>query len=204
MARPKNSTRDTRGELLEAAIRIVETGGEQSLRTRAISEAVGVTEPSLFHFFGSREGLIEAAQAERFRRSQLEMFVPFRDAILACRTKREFVQTVKEGLRWTEDPARIYARQLRIQVLGSAYSRPLLAEQVKTAQRESLLPLIEGLEFAKSKKWIPDAIDTEAMAYWHIGQISGRAFVELDGDPDLYDKIGKHIQRASLHMLGLD
>ena len=189
--------------MLEAAIQIIEEGGEQSLRTRAIADAVGVTEPSLFHFFGNREGLIEAAQAERFRRSQLEMFVPFRDAILACRTKREFVQTVKEGLRWTEATKRIPARQLRIEVLGSSYSRPQLAEQVKAAQRESLIPLIEGLDFAKSKGWIPADLDTESVAYWHIGQITGRVFAELDGDPDLLDKVGRLVLKSSLYMLDL-
>lgn len=189
--------------MLEAAIRIIEEGGEQSLRTRAIADAVGVTEPSLFHFFGNREGLIEAAQAERFRRSQLEMFVPFRAAILACTTKREFVQAVKEGLRWTEDPKRVPARQMRIEVLGSAFSRPRLAEQVKVAQRDSVAPLIEALEFAKSKKWIAETIDTEAVAFWHVGQITGRVFAELDGDSDLFVAVGALVQEASLQMLGI-
>jgi AcrR family transcriptional regulator len=204
VARPKNSTRDTRGEMLEAAIRIIEDGGEQSLRTRVIADAVGVTEPSLFHFFGNREGLIEAAQAERYRRTQFEMFVPFRDAILACKTKRDFVKTVKEGLRWTEESRRIKARQLRVEVLASAYSRPKLAEQVIEAQRECLLPLIEGLEFAKAKKWVPADIDTEAVAFWHIGQITGRVFAELDGDPELFAAVGKLVQQASMSMLGLE
>ena len=190
--------------MLEAAIRIIENGGEQALRTRAIADAVGVTEPSLFHFFGNREGLIEAAQAERFRRSQLEMFVPFRDAILNCQTKREFVNAIKEGLRWTEERKRIPARQLRVEVLGSSYSRPKLAEHIKTAQRDSLVPLIEALDFAQSKKWIPEHLDTEAVAYWHIGQISGRVFAELSDDPALVDKMGKLVLRASLQMLELD
>jgi AcrR family transcriptional regulator len=190
--------------MLEAAIRVIEDGGEQSLRTRVIADAVGVTEPSLFHFFGNREGLIEAAQAERYRRAQLEMFVPFRDAILACTTKRDFVKTVKEGLRWTEEPKRIQARQLRVEVLASAYSRPKLAEQVKEAQRECLTPLIEGLEFARSKKWIPADIDTEAVAFWHIGQITGRVFAEVDGDPELFATVGKLVQQASMSMLGLE
>lgn len=189
--------------MLEAAIRMIEEGGEQALRTRSVADAVGVTEPSLFHFFGNREGLIEAAQAERFRRSQLEMFVPFRDAIMACRTKREFVQTVKEGLRWTSEPKRIPARQMRVEVLGSSYSRPRLAEHVKAAQRDSLIPLIEALEFAKTKKWIPEHLDTEAVAYWHIGQITGRVFAELGDDPALIEKVGRLVLQASLEMLEL-
>ncbi len=196
--------RDTRGEMLEAAIRAIEEGGEQSLRTRVIADAVGVTEPSLFHFFGNRAGLIEAAQAERYRRAQLEMFIPFRDAILQCKTKHEFVETVKEGLRRAQAPKRIYARQMRIEVLASAYSRPGLAEQVREAQRDCLTPLIEGLEFAKDKNWLRADIDIEALAFWHIGQITGRVFAELDGDPRLFEAVSKLVQESSMRMLGLD
>jgi hypothetical protein len=42
------------------------------------------------------------------------------------------------------------------------------------------------------------------VAFWHIGQITGRVFAELDGDPELFAAVGKLVQQASMSMLGLE
>mgnify|MGYP002737989964 CR=1 FL=1 len=77
MARPrKDENRVIRAVILREAIAVITESGEQAIRTKSVASAAGVTEPTLFHYFGSREGLIEEAQAERFREMQLEVFIP--------------------------------------------------------------------------------------------------------------------------------
>lgn len=51
---------DTRSRLLEAAAGLIaaDPGGDFSLR--AVCDAAGVRMPTLYHFFGSKEGLVEA------------------------------------------------------------------------------------------------------------------------------------------------
>ena len=68
---------DTRTQLIEAAIVAITYGGEGSVRVSAVAAAVGVKEPSVYHFFKNREALVEAAQIERYRRSYSEMLKPF-------------------------------------------------------------------------------------------------------------------------------
>lgn len=70
MARPRAARGDgerLRGELLDAAEHLLnETGDERAVTIRAIVDRVGVTPPSLYRHFGSKEELIRAAVARRF------------------------------------------------------------------------------------------------------------------------------------------
>jgi AcrR family transcriptional regulator len=55
--------------LLELAIQTIDESGEPGIRVNQLAESAGVSIPTLYHHFGSREGLIEEAQAERFIRA---------------------------------------------------------------------------------------------------------------------------------------
>lgn len=58
--------RNTRQRLLREAMRLFLRDGYDSVATRQVCEAAGVTQPSLYHHFGSKEGLYFAAIAEWF------------------------------------------------------------------------------------------------------------------------------------------
>jgi AcrR family transcriptional regulator len=51
---------DTRQELLEAAATLISDAPGQDVPLRAICERVGVKLPTLYHFFGSKDGLLTA------------------------------------------------------------------------------------------------------------------------------------------------
>lgn len=52
-------TSDTRTRLLEAAAELIAESPGQDVPLRAICERVGVRLPTLYHYFGSKEGLLE-------------------------------------------------------------------------------------------------------------------------------------------------
>lgn len=52
--------RDTRRLLLEAAAELISDAPGQDIPLRAICDKVGVKLPTLYHFFGSKEGLLDA------------------------------------------------------------------------------------------------------------------------------------------------
>lgn len=68
MARTRAARGDRlRGELLDAAEHLLnETGDERAVTIRAIVDRVGVTPPSLYRHFDSKEDLVLAAVARRF------------------------------------------------------------------------------------------------------------------------------------------
>jgi AcrR family transcriptional regulator len=82
---------ETRERLLMAAAAAIDKGGEAAVRIRDITEICEITAPSIYHFFGSREGLIDAAQVHQFSRGQIELGHAFSSATYACRSKKEFV-----------------------------------------------------------------------------------------------------------------
>jgi AcrR family transcriptional regulator len=50
----------TRDRLLLAAAELLEASGDRTLSTRAVCERAGVQAPTLYHHFGSKQGLIDA------------------------------------------------------------------------------------------------------------------------------------------------
>jgi len=64
-----------RERILELAVEAIDRGGEEAIRVNDIAADAGVTVPTLYRHFDSREGLVEAAQKrpQLFRRYQLNL-----------------------------------------------------------------------------------------------------------------------------------
>lgn len=176
---------DTRSRLLEAAIAVITDRGEQAIKVRDIANSAEVTEPSVYHFFGSREGLIEAAQAERYSRDHEPTLKSFAEAVFECRTKRDFATVVRSHLEHAYEPTRRDVRAMRVNVLGSSHGRPDLEATLAEKQRIINQRLAQPLRFAQSRGWIRESLDVEIVAAWIVGQITSRRFIEID--PDLIE-----------------
>lgn len=59
-------SRDKRRELLERALERFAARGYDAVGVQEIAEAAGVTKPTLYHYFGSKEGLLRALLERRF------------------------------------------------------------------------------------------------------------------------------------------
>jgi len=190
---PVSPSVDTRTRLLDAAVHLIETKGEVGLRVRDVASMAKVTEPSIYHFFGSREGLIVAAQALRYVQGQVKGLRAFEASVYACTSKKQFIELVRSALRdLYNDPQSADNRAVRINVLGSAQSRPELARQLADMQRVANRALAEPLGFARDKGWVRKGVDLEMLAAWIIGQINGRVLLEIDpdaADTDSWDMI---------------
>lgn len=57
----------TRDAILAAALNVLEEVGAGQFSTRTVCALAGVTAPTLYHHFGSADGLLSAAMAEVFR-----------------------------------------------------------------------------------------------------------------------------------------
>ncbi len=58
---------DTRKTLVDAALQVLERDGAANFSTRAVCLIAEVTAPTLYHHFGSADGLLSAAMTEAFR-----------------------------------------------------------------------------------------------------------------------------------------
>ena len=181
--------RGTRERLLEATIEAISAVGEAGVRVDLIADAAGVTKPTLYHFFGDREGLIVAAQAERFRRAVVFAQTDLLAVLQTIETREQYAALLTEGVRLFGSPEGIERRAIRIEVLGSAVSRPVLRKVVNEIAQESATDLARIVDFGRARGWVTETLSSQTMAIWWYGTLLGRHLVETNPafDPAEWD-----------------
>lgn len=173
----------TAERLLEAAIELIDTGGEAAVRIDAVAASAGVKRPSVYHFFGDREGLVVAAQAERYRRTLFFGMPNLAKIVRACATPDEFVRLLTDWMRLVTAPDGEARRRIRIQVLGSAASRPELRVLIEAADTHAAEQVAQVIAIAQDRGWTGNRFDPEVGALWWFGMMNGRFLVEGNRSP---------------------
>ncbi len=183
---------DTRSLLIAAAVEIIDQSGEDGLRLQQVAEMVGVSEPSVYHFFKNRTALVEAAQIVRYRRSYFEVLIPFAAAVSLADTRDEFEKAVRKVFALSYVPERNEMRLTRVSVMGRAQSSEVIAKAVVEINAEVVSELARVLNDAQAKGWVNSNLDVMASGYWLVGQFTSRVMAELDPERanlDEWDKI---------------
>ena len=181
----------TRSRIINAAITMMEDGGESSVRLGAIAEALGIKEPSIYHHFTNRTELVNAAYVEWYWQS-LKTDIPVEAMMALVDTQEDYVRAFRKTMEWSYRPERHHARAIRLSVLGAAQRNPELADAVNEINKKFLATVADSVLFAQQKGWLRADLDPMATAYWLHGQIVGRAVAEMDpGHVDLaqWDKV---------------
>ena len=172
----------TRERLLEAAIDAIETDGEAGVRVDVVADAAGVAKPSIYHFFGDREGLVVAALGERYRRS-LDIAIETSIALAESFTERDqYIQMIRRNILSFGSADGVRRRRERIQVMGSAATRPDLQAEVDRVNDLVTVRLAELLELGRRRGWTTTPHDSETLARWWLGLMNGRRLVDERGD----------------------
>lgn len=175
----------TRDRLLEAAISVIDRRGEAGLKVDEIAELAQITKPSLYHFFGDREGLVVAAQAERFRRSLRFGLESALEAARACTSREDFERVLTAGLRQFADDEAAQRRRVRIDVLGSAVSRPELLAEVNRVMTVAANDLGQLVDVGRERGWCTAPFSSASLAMWWYSTMLGRFLVETNEDFDV-------------------
>jgi len=181
----------TSSRILNAAIEMMEAGGESSVRLSAIAEVMGIKEPSIYHHFTNRTELINAAYVEWYWQC-LKTDIPVDAMMVLVETKEDYVRAFRKTMEWSYQPERHHARAIRLSVLGAAQRNPELAVAINDINKKFLASIADAALFAQQKGWLRTDLDPMAIAYWLHGQIIGRTVAEMDhGHVDLaqWDKV---------------
>lgn len=175
--------------ILDRAISVIEEVGETGIRTHVIAQDCGVTAPVLYRLFGSREGLIVAAQAERYARTLVSFPQEIRDELYSrvalCLSREDLIETVKWIFGSLTKVEQKKARMTRLEVIGSAVSRPDLMEAVAVIEKQAIDDLEKVFAAASHHGWISTRHQLRTLlTVWH-GLMLGRYMIEIsDGDLD--------------------
>lgn len=166
--------------ILALAITQIDRGGEASIRVKQIAEDAGTSVTSIYHFYGSREGLIEAAQIARFEGGYEGTRAKFLAAAQSVETREDFTQFLEAQVREIFTATHRMNRRRRMNVAGSAIARPDLLSAINDVQRRWYAELVDGLRTAKERGLIGKDADVESIATWHLVTVNG--FPAIEGD----------------------
>lgn len=182
---------DNRTRILDLAIKAIDAGGEAAIRVNHLADKAGVTPPVLYYHFGSRDGLVVAAQVARYTRRTFDDIARIGTAVAKC-TSSDELRTVLV-VTWTRSLAeRAQNRWVRTSALGSAYARPELEAAIASAQDEIVAALCRILEPCRERGWLRPGIDLVSTVSWHHGVLIGRVHIERGQelvDPTEWDRL---------------
>ena len=184
-------TETTKSRILNAAIVMMDEGGESAVRLGAIAENLGIKEPSIYHHFTNRTELVNAAYVEWYWQC-LKTDIPVEAMMVLVETREDYVRAVRKTMEWSYQPERHHARAIRLSVLGAAQRNPDLAVAINDINRKFLTSIADAANVAQQQGWVRQDLDPMAIAYWLHGQIIGRVVAEMNpGHVDLaqWDKV---------------
>jgi len=154
---------NTRAILLAAALKVLEDEGEAQFSTRTVCALANVTAPTLYHHYGSADGLLSAAMAEAFSQ--------FLESKKAAVQSLDPVTALREG--W-DDYVRFAAARPRL--YAAMMSRVLNGAQIPAAEQAFAL-LIERVSAIAADGRLALAIAAAADLLWASANAASLLYV---------------------------
>ena len=187
--------------LISATIRALETGGEPSIRLELILSEAGVSPSSLYHHFGSLDGLIDVAQVERFASNSARNVAEFEKRLESVRSAAEFRELTDEMFDLIFAPARLTGRMARVDALGRAFGNAELQAELSTIYRGVLDRITESIGVARTMGWLDERVNSRAVGGWIDSMGLGRVLVDVADDPIFHEEWMALVKRTFDYML---
>jgi AcrR family transcriptional regulator len=178
---------DTRETLVAAALTILEQKGAAQFSTRAVCAIANVTAPTLYHHFGSADGLLSAAVAEAFREFLESKRIAKRSSDPAIALRQGWDNYV----RFAAERPRLYAAMIGRVLLGATIPA---AEQARAVHLEHIKTMAAQGRLTMPAKAAADL--TWACA--HAASILYVTAQEQTPDPAVIESLRDHAMRTIL------
>lgn len=167
--------------LIAAAIEALTEHGESGFRVEQVLDRSGASASSLYHHFGNRDGLIDAARVVEFTRgAALEvMSIDMDDGLDRDSLLSQLDRLNRELSADAYEPQ----RRLRLAILGRAATRPSLWAVLEQEQGRVIDELSGVIELAQSVGLIRVDVEPRSLAVFMLGHGIGRVISDLDPTP---------------------
>ncbi len=170
----------TKQALLDATIAEMEATGEASIRVMKVLKDAGASNGSFFYHFGSREGLIQEAIAERYLSAVSRGLDTFSSNIKEISSAEELMEFFGNELRRFGGSEFQELRVRRASALGASLLRPGLRERIVAGQSEHFDRASLPIKFLQTKGVIDPSVDVRSFAAWFLGLLLSRILSDLD------------------------
>jgi|SRR5665213_1821416 len=188
--------------VLEAVAERLVEADEMLIRIPEICEATGVNYGSVYHHFGSREGVIDAAYDMIFSRLVEEDLRVFRQVNETVQSLDEYIAVMRPIVATlSSGPQRKARRALRMRIVAAASTRPELQELIGATQARLTEDLRRLTEFAQEREWLRDDISARFLAVLFQILIFGRTLDDISNDPIEEDVWGSSLSLLFVELL---
>jgi AcrR family transcriptional regulator len=199
-----STTAQRHARLLDCAIAAIEQHGESGLRVQEVAQEAGLSVSAIYHRFGSRQGLVEAAQERRFiitwgdtvKRdlTGLEM------AITTARDQehlRSMMSRLGSGVNGSE---RSPGRLRRMTIIGGSVNQPHLRQVIADFYSDFGDRTAELHREAMKRGLIRADFHPEISGAWLHAQLFGRVIGDI-GNPIVSEGPTNSIRRKAIRWL---
>ena len=172
-------------KLLEVTINELDRVGLAEIDVESLLNKSKISKGSLYHHFGSKNGLLAAAEAKQFMRHLKREVETFRKLIADCTTKQQFVELVAAVMRVTRLESNLDFRKKRVRAIAMSFNDEKLAQVLKNAQIEVTDYLAGSFQLAKDRGWVKPDTDLTALAYWIQGVFIGHIMLDISEQTEL-------------------
>jgi len=175
--------------MVELAMEALNEGGEAAVKVDAIVRQCQVSVTSLYHHFGSREGLIEAALIERYSRIVLTNVDDFVSGVKQSSSRDDMKSLIGRFVPFVQGRPNRDVRFARAAAVGAAISRPALRDHMGRVQETQAHVLADALEDGQRRGIVCTGVDAMSLAFWLSGIVFGKILLEITSPSDDQEKI---------------
>ena len=171
--------RATIEKLLEVTISELDRVGLAEIDIDSLLRKSKISKGSLYHHFGSKNGLLAAAEAQQYMKYLKREGETFRKLIEDCATKQKFVDLVAGVMKITRLESNLDFRKKRVRAIAMSFNDENLAQVLKNAQIEVTEYLAGSFQIAKDRGWVKPDTDLMALSYWIQGVFIGHIMLDI-------------------------
>ena len=186
--RPDESTKvPTRQRLLELALIELDKNGLSGFDLDDLLARSKISKGSLYHHFGSKNGLIIAAEVHLLLATYDEGNRLLRLLIENTKNADEFASHMELMVRTATNAESEESRRRRVRALALAQHNPGLAKEIRKSQIVGTNYLAETMQIAGDNGWLRSDINVKAFSYWQQGMFFGHKLLDITDEDDLQD-----------------
>ena len=188
--------RATAAKLLEFASKELDRVGPAKFDVGSVLRKSKISKGSLYHHFGSKNGLLVAVETHQFIKFLTSQNTLFRDLVETCQSASDFLTLLIGVIKTSGLPENRNLRKKRIRAIVVAQHDKELAEFIKTEQIKDSNYLAETFQIAKDRGWLKPDVDVLATSYWIQGIFIGHIMLDITGINDLDDAWNDSVIKA--------
>ena len=195
---------ETIAKLLEVTISELDRVGLAEIDIESLLRKSKISKGSLYHHFGSKNGLLAAAEAQQFMKYLKREGETFRKLIEDCKSKQKFIDLVAAVMKITRLEANVDFRKKRVRAIAMSFNDENLAQVLKNAQIEVTQYLAGSSQIAKDRGWVKPDTDLMALSYWIQGVFIGHIMLDITEQTEHEDAWGQVAFEALRPFLAAD